>query len=167
MTDYDLFLETKKKKHVYSGFDVKLETEHLFPFQKWVVERALHAGKYGVFSGTGTGKSRMQLVWSEQVALVTGKPTLLLAPLGVGMQTSLEAEIINVNLHQIEINNYEQLENVDASIYGGIGSEGFQSVEMDRKAIMFELKESYFDLMKKNMAEALRLKGLSTIFDNK
>ena len=30
---------------------------------------------------------------------------------------------------------------------------------------MFELKESYFDLMKKNMAEVVRVKGLKTIFD--
>ncbi len=120
MTDYELFLESKRKKHVYSGFDVKLKTEHLFPFQKWVVERALFAGKYGVFSGTGTGKSRMQLVWSEQVANYTGKPILLLAPLGVGSQTAIEATIINVNLHKIEINNYEQLDNIDVSIYGGV-----------------------------------------------
>jgi hypothetical protein len=51
------------------------------------------------------------------------------------------------------------------SPFGGIGSEGFKAVEMDRRAIMFELKESYFDLMKKNMAEAVRVKGLKTIFD--
>lgn len=120
MNDYELFLEQKQKTHVYSGFDVKLKTKHLFPFQKWVVERALHAGKYGVFSGTGTGKSRMQLTWSEQVVFYTGKPVLLLAPLGVGMQTSLEAQVISVDLHQIEINNYEQLENIDVSKYGGI-----------------------------------------------
>lgn len=120
MNDYELFLEQKQKTHVYSGFDVKLKTKHLFPFQKWVVERALSAGKYGIFSGTGTGKSRMQLTWSEQVAFNTGKPVLLLAPLGVGSQTALEAEVINVNLHQIEINNYEQLENIDVSKYGGI-----------------------------------------------
>lgn len=120
MNDYDVFLEQKKKTHIFSGFDVKIKTPHLFPFQKWVVERALKAGKYGVFSGTGTGKSRMQLKWSDQVAKHTGKPVLLLAPLGVGMQTALEAQVININLHQIEINNYEQLDNIDVSIYGGI-----------------------------------------------
>lgn len=120
MNDYDLFLEQKKKKHVYSGFDVKLKTKHLFPFQKWVVERALHAGKYGVFSGTGTGKSRMQIIWSAQVAAHTNKPVLLLAPLGVGSQTAIEAKAIGVDLQNIDINNYEQLENIDVSIYGGI-----------------------------------------------
>ena len=33
----------------------------------------------------------------------------------------------------------------------GIGSEVFQAVKMSRKAIGFELKESYFDLAKKNL----------------
>lgn len=120
MNDYELFLESKKKRHIYSGFDVKLKTKHLFPFQKWVVERALHAGKYAVFSGTGTGKSRMQIIWSAQVASHTNKPVLLLAPLGVGSQTAIEAKSIGVDLQNIEINNYEQLENIDASLYAGV-----------------------------------------------
>lgn len=120
MTDYDLFLASKQRSHVNSGFNIKLKTKNLFPFQKWVVERSLSAGKYGVFSGTGTGKSRMQLTWSDQVAIKTGKPVLLLAPLGVGNQTALEAQSININLTNIEINNYEQLDNIDVSKYGGV-----------------------------------------------
>ena len=122
MTDYELFLETKQRVHVESGFKVKLNTKNLFPFQSWVVERALKAGKYGVFSGTGTGKSRMQLTWSKEVHKHTGKPVLLLAPLVVGSQTKQEAEKISIDLHKLEIDvdNYEQLENIDADKYGGI-----------------------------------------------
>lgn len=37
----------------------------------------------------------------------------------------------------------------------GIGSEVFQAVKMGRKGIGFELKESYFDLAKKNIASAV------------
>jgi DNA modification methylase len=122
MNDYLEFLETKQRAHVFSGFDADLSeySEVLFPFQSWVVHRSLKAGKYGVFSGTGTGKSRMQITWSAEVAKVTGLPVLLLAPLGVGDQTRMEANKIGVNIHRVEINNYEQLENIDATIYGGV-----------------------------------------------
>jgi len=117
---YEDFIKSKQKAHIQSGFEVPITHNYLFPFQQWVVARSLKAGKYGIFSGTGTGKSRMQITWSDEVAKHTGKATLLLAPLGVGTQTATEAEKIGVNLYRIEINNYEQLENIDASLYGGI-----------------------------------------------
>jgi hypothetical protein len=40
----------------------------------------------------------------------------------------------------------------------GIGSEVFQAVKMGRKGIGFELKESYYDLAKKNLASAIEQK---------
>lgn len=120
MNEYAEFLKTKKKAHIQSGFEVPITQTFLFPFQQWVVARSLKAGKYGIFSGTGTGKSRMQITWSDEVAKHTGLPTLLLAPLGVGTQTETEAEKIGVNLYRIEINNYEQIENINAELYGGI-----------------------------------------------
>lgn len=118
--EYQEFLQSKIKTHTLSGFEVNLITPNLFPFQYWVVERALKAGKYAIFSGTGTGKSRMQLTWADEVLKHTGKPVLLLAPLVVGSQTKAEAVKISVSLDRIEINNYEQLQNIDVSIYGGI-----------------------------------------------
>lgn len=120
MDEYKKFLESKKHSHIESGFNAEINHDYLFPFQQWTITRALSAGKYGIFSGTGTGKSRMQITWSDEVAKHTGLPTLLLAPLGVGTQTATEAEKIGVNLHSIVINNYEQLEKIDASLYGGI-----------------------------------------------
>jgi len=120
MSEYEQFLSQKKKVHIQSGFEPEIETPHLFQFQKWVVGRALKAGKYAVFSGTGTGKSRMQLTWADQVLKHTGKPALLLTPLVVSAQTRSEAVKISVSLESIHINNYEQLENIDISIYGGI-----------------------------------------------
>lgn len=136
MTDYDLFLEKKKRVHIASGFDVKLTTSHLFSFQSHVVTAALRAGKFGVFSGTGTGKTRMELVWANEVVNHTGKPVLILAPLAVGGQTIAEGKKIEIAVSKyyaptqgdlidsfgdmIHISNYEQLENIDLSVYGGI-----------------------------------------------
>jgi len=46
----------------------------------------------------------------------------------------------------------------------GIGSEVFQAVKMNRKGIGFELKESYYDLAKKNLASLLETKKQTTLF---
>ena len=45
----------------------------------------------------------------------------------------------------------------------GIGSEVFQAVKMGRRGIGFELKESYFDLAKKNVASIVEIKKQLTI----
>jgi len=51
------------------------------------------------------------------------------------------------------------------SPFGGIGSEGFQALLMNRKSISIELKESYFNLNIKNHKKGLMRKQLSTFFD--
>lgn len=38
--------------------------------------------------------------------------------------------------------------------FGGVGSEGYVAVQMGRKAILIELKESYFDQLRANMSQA-------------
>ncbi len=43
------------------------------------------------------------------------------------------------------------------SPFGGIGSEGYQALKMGRKSISIELKESYFNLNKRNHANAVEL----------
>lgn len=46
----------------------------------------------------------------------------------------------------------------------GIGSEVYQAVKMDRVGIGFELKESYYDLAKKNLAHAIESKKQKQLF---
>ncbi len=50
------------------------------------------------------------------------------------------------------------------SIFGGIGSEPKTFIEMERKAIAFELKTSYFNEMVKNVKDAEILKGQKSLF---
>jgi DNA modification methylase len=51
------------------------------------------------------------------------------------------------------------------SPFGGIGSEGFQALKMNRKSISIELKESYFDINHKNHADCiLEKKSTLTLF---
>ena len=71
--EYREFLELKIKKTVISGFDVTDEdlNNSLYDFQKYIVKKALKAGKYAIFSDTGTGKTIMQLEWANKVAQYT------------------------------------------------------------------------------------------------
>jgi DNA modification methylase len=126
---YQEFLKQKQKTHIFSGFDVK-ETDlnkFMFPFQKFIVKRALKAGKYAIFADCGLGKSLMQLDWANQVNKHTNKPVLILAPLAVSGQTIKEGKKFHIDVCRydgsnspIQISNYEQLENIDTSIFGGI-----------------------------------------------
>lgn len=117
---YDQFLEKKKRVHVHSGFDANINSINLFEFQNYVTNRALSAGKFAVFSGTGTGKTRMQLTWCEAVRDYTNGHVLLLAPIAVGEQTKKQAGELGISLVNIDIFNYEQLHNIDPSKYSGV-----------------------------------------------
>lgn len=126
--EYLEFLDKKQKTHVLSGFEIndKKLNKSLFPFQKFIVKRALKAGKYAIFADCGLGKTLMQLEWSHHVHLHTKKPVLILAPLAVTGQTIKEGLKFNIPIGrygsgcEIQIANYEQLDNIDCSIFSGI-----------------------------------------------
>jgi len=50
------------------------------------------------------------------------------------------------------------------SPFGGIGSEGYMSVKMNRKPVLFELKDSYFAMQKKNMEQAIIDRDATDLF---
>lgn len=128
--DYNEFLETKQKTVIESGFNVKDKDLNpmLYDFQKFTIKRALKAGKYAIFADTGQGKTPMQLSIAHQVNLKTKKPVLILAPLAVTGQTIEEGKKFHIEIQRynfladdgIYISNYEQLENIDTSIFGCI-----------------------------------------------
>ena len=53
------------------------------------------------------------------------------------------------------------------SPFGGIGSEGYQAIKMGRKAILIELKKSYYDVILKNMKDAKNSMKKVSLFDLK
>lgn len=125
---YEQFLEGKRKAHVPSGFSVDLSGSLMFPFQEHVTCTGLKYGKYGIFSGTGTGKTRMQVYWADSVAKYTNRPVLIMAPLAVAGQTIQEAAKLDIDVaylagaptQGVYIINYDQLDNVDLSLFAGI-----------------------------------------------
>lgn len=127
---YDAFLDTKRKRFVASGFDVQADklNPHLFDFQRWIVQTALKKGRYAVFAECGLGKTLIELEWSHQVVQHTGGMVLNLAPLAVSGQTIAEGERFGIPVSKydgqteagIYITNYEQIENIDPSLFAGI-----------------------------------------------
>lgn len=125
---YEEFIKTKIKSHENLGFDCLDLNKNLFPFQRFIVQKALKKGKYAIFADCGLGKTLMQLEWSYRVSEHTQKPVLILAPLAVSGQTINEGEKfgIKVNKYQSEIQkgiyitNYEQLKNIDCSKFAGV-----------------------------------------------
>lgn len=120
MKNYSDFLQTKHKTIISSGFDPDEMSSHLFPFQKFIVKRALNMGRYAIFADCGLGKTIMQLEWASHVSKHTGKRVLILAPLAVTGQTIQEASKFGYDLSMIDVENYEQLHNIDTSKYDGI-----------------------------------------------
>lgn len=125
---YEEFIQSKIKSVIKSGFDIdeKLLNKNLFDFQKFIVKRALHNGKYAIFADCGLGKTLMQLEWANQVNKHTGKQVLILCPLAVAGQTIKEGQKFGINVVKydrvspIQISNYEQLDNIDCSSFSGI-----------------------------------------------
>jgi hypothetical protein len=118
--EYDEFIRSKVKSQESTGFDCYNMNNSMFPFQKWIVDRALKVGKYAIFADCGLGKTLMQLEWARQVVAHTGSRVIILAPLAVTGQTIEEAAKFDISLDGITILNYEQIENIDTSQFAGI-----------------------------------------------
>jgi DNA modification methylase len=133
--EYQEFLKQKIKSIPDSGFDIEESqlNAKMFDFQKYIVKRGLKAGKFAIFADCGLGKTFMQLEWARLVTEHTQEPVLILCPLAVAGQTIKEGERFGIevfrydqkaepctNEHGIFISNYEQLENIDCSVFSGV-----------------------------------------------
>lgn len=98
--------------------------------QRHCTEFALRAGRAGLFLDTGLGKTLCALDWGRVVAEHTGKPTLMLAPLGVVGQHVTEAKRFGLSARSVRssddigpgvnITNYDRLHLFDARDFGGL-----------------------------------------------
>ena len=129
--DYLSFLESKIKSVSESGFNVSESdlNKNLFDFQRYIVTKAVKMGKYAVFADCGLGKTLMQLEWARLVSEHTQRPVLILCPLAVAGQTIDEGVKFGINVERLKpnvsgvgvyITNYDQLENVNASLFSGV-----------------------------------------------
>lgn len=129
--NYHEFLQGKLKESHPSGLDIHESKLHpsLFDFQRYATRKALQHGKYALFEECGLGKTLQQVEWAHQIVKHTLKPVLILCPLAVSGQTIEQAkDILGYDIHRytdqqsqgIYISNYEQLDNIDCSLFVGI-----------------------------------------------
>jgi DNA modification methylase len=148
MNEYIQFLETKTKRVLAGGFTPTTLNPALFDFQQFIVTKALEKGRYAIFADCGLGKTLMQLEWAKQVSEHTNQPVLILAPLAVVGQTITEGIKFGIPLEELRsgvfgphiyITNYEQLEAVDCSQFGG--------VVLDESSILKNFEGAYRNLI--------------------
>jgi hypothetical protein len=93
VTDYEEFLRTKAIVNHFPGINVDLDaiSDVLYPFQRSIVQWALHKGMAAIFADCGLGKTLMQLEWARLVGEhwainhpADALPVLIIAPLSVG-----------------------------------------------------------------------------------
>jgi hypothetical protein len=147
---YEDFLARKAQLDHAGGFEPVDLPDHLFDYQKTLVEWAVRQGRGALFADCGLGKTPMELAWAEQVVRKTGKPVLILTPLAVGFQIVTEAAKFghDADLSRdgqpsapITVTNYEQLEKFDWHDFGGVvcdESSAIKSFEGTRRAIVTE-----------------------------
>lgn len=131
--EYYDFLKQKRKYNNSSGIDIEIKqlSNKLFDWQKQCVKWALKKGKCALFEACGLGKTMQQLEWANIINKETGQKVLIVAPLGVAVQTAKEeapkigikVTIIRKNediQEGINIINYEMLDNIDTSQFIGV-----------------------------------------------
>lgn len=136
---YDDFLKSKVMIAEKFGMDTsKIKfSKKLFPHQRDIVNFCLEGGRRAIFASFGLGKTFMQLEIAKQLILKTGKPFLIVCPLGVSgefkrdnqkLETSLKIDYIKhtdsiVNPEpQIYLSNYERIRkgDIDPSLFCGV-----------------------------------------------
>lgn len=131
--NYYEFLKNKTTKFNSVGLDVKKEelNNTLFEWQKECVLWALKKGRCALFESCGLGKTIQQLEWAYQVHKKTGGNVLIVAPLGVAVQTAKEeAPKVHIDVNIIRSNddikdginiiNYEMIDNIDSNKFIGV-----------------------------------------------
>lgn len=126
--NYQEFLVSKRIVAQSTGFDISPADVHpmLFPFQRDLTVWAVRKGRAAIFADTGLGKTFMQLEWAR----LTGKRTLIVAPLSVARQTVREGRKIGLEVHYtrsgddltdgINITNYEMVKMFRPTDFGAV-----------------------------------------------
>ena len=157
---YAEFLERKAQHVGGNGMEPVWMPDFLYPFQQALVDWAMRQARGGVFADCGLGKTPMQLAWAENVRRITGKPVLILTPLGVTHQTLAEAGKFGIDAAisrdgrlaaGITITNYERLHHFDRHAVGGTvcdESSALKAFDGERRKLVTEfLREQRWRLL--------------------
>lgn len=150
MSSYAEFLARKAQLDGAAGFEPVWLPEFLFGFQQALTGWSIWQGRSAQFQDCGLGKTVQELVWAQNVHLHTGRPVLLLDPLGVSFQVEGEAAKFGIEAAvsrdgkipaPVTITNYERLHHFDYSQFGGVvcdESSAIKAFDGTRRALVTE-----------------------------
>lgn len=165
---YAEFLATKAQLNDGAGFEPDALPEHLYDFQRELVQWVIREGRAALFADCGLGKTPMELEYARQVHEHTGKPVLLLTPLAVGFQIVAEAEKFGYDAAlsrdgrvkaPITVTNYEQLTKFDPAAFAGVVADESSAI----KAFDGETRQIVTEFMR---TKRFRLLGTATAAPN-
>lgn len=126
---YQQFLESKISKAPTIGhqIDVSDINPRLHDWQKEIVKWAVITGRAAIWADTGLGKTLMQVEWAR----LSGRTSLIVAPLAVCTQTVREAATVGVSARYVRsedqmtgegmyITNYEMVKHFDPSRFDAV-----------------------------------------------
>jgi superfamily II DNA or RNA helicase len=155
--EYLDFINTKIPIVSPNGFDIPITAIHkkAFPFQKDVIRWAILKGRCAIFTGTGTGKTIMQLEWARLINEKTKKPVLIFAPLATANQAIAEAKSIGINLLylsdgilskdiNIYVTNYERIGKMNADDFSAVVLDESSCIKNYEGAIRNEVLEKFY-----------------------
>ncbi len=159
--EYDDFIEDKVGEVKLSGFDVLARELHhtTFPHQTDTIKWALKIGKALIAKSFGLGKTHDQIEIARMIHEHTGKPFLIICPLGVKHQFQYEdAERLGVEIHYVRsdheiehalkydrwclITNYERVRDGNIS---QVSVDKFAGVSLDEGANLRSLDSKTWD----------------------
>lgn len=189
MTTYSEFIASKALVAKPCGIEGAITlSDCLSPFQKACTEWALRRGRSALFEDCGLGKTRQQIEWARIVANPRGEIEGFIefeTPSkenpdkgGIHPSDTLqgrsarehkdERHICPLQLPIIEraINLWTNPGDLVFSPFAGIGSEGYVALKLKRRFLGVELKRSYWDQAKANLASAESLAVEQDLFSN-
>lgn len=103
---------------------------HLFSYQGLCAQFGLRAGSWACWLGTGLGKTRIELWWSQEAARLSNGHALILTPLAVARQIEAEGKTLGYDVRVIRdqsearpgvnVCNYDRLELLEPGAFGAI-----------------------------------------------
>jgi superfamily II DNA or RNA helicase len=131
VSGYREIVERSVLRHVSRGTDLRNMPDRIRAHQRNAVDFSLQKGNAALFLDTGLGKSLCAFTYADNVASATGKPVLMLAPLGVTGQHYSEAGKFGFDDARIvrsgdevkpglNLCNYERLHLFNPGDFGGL-----------------------------------------------
>lgn len=126
---YRELLAARAQSGTGSGFEPLWMPDAMFGFQRHLADWAVRIGRGAVLADCGLGKSLIELAWAQNVHLRTGRPVLMLTPLGVSFQMQDEGAKFGVEAAvartgrpaaPVTVTNYERLHLFDRADFGGV-----------------------------------------------